>query len=664
MGEHRPRGEAARSSRALTQTATPAAGGIARVLPLLGLSHLDREFDYLIPAELDESAQPGVRVRVRFAGRLVDGFILERVATSTHTGKLGKLERVVSPEQILTPELIELVEAVAKRYAGTRADVLRLAIPPRHARAENKAAAEPAPAPDLPADIAAWDRYTNGSAFLHALKDGRSPRAAWQALPGEDWPARLADLARVTCEAGKSTVIVVPDQRDLIRVREACIQRVGVSAVVGLSAELGPAKRYRSWLAAVRGEARVVVGTRSAVFTPTPGLGLVVIWDDGDDNHADQRAPYPHAREVALLRAHLTGCAFVAAAFARTAEVQSLVETGWARDVVASRSVLRECAPTIAAPGDSEMALERDPLARAIRVPNIAFAAAREALKAGEPVLVQVPRRGYAPSIACTKCRTPARCRRCNGPLGQSKSGSLECRWCGVGDAGYRCATCGGTTLRALVIGADRTADEFGRAFPGAAVHSSSGGQVLSSVKTGRRVVVATIGAEPTADGGYGAALLLDGWSMLARPDLRANEEALRRWMNAAALVRPGGKVVVVADSAHPTVQALIRWDAIGHAHSQLTERSEVRFPPAVRMGAISGSAKAVDALLGSAHLPPEAQLLGPVPTPDGGERMLVRVPRSAGLALAKALMDASAVRSAKKDSESTKVQIDPVDIG
>ena len=116
---------------------------IARVLPMLSVPHLDREFDYLVAAEQSDDAQPGVRVRVRFHGRLVDAFILERRSETDHVGKLGWLDRVVSAERVLTPDVRRLVDAVAARYAGTRADVLRLAIPPRHANVEKETPAEP-----------------------------------------------------------------------------------------------------------------------------------------------------------------------------------------------------------------------------------------------------------------------------------------------------------------------------------------------------------------------------------------------------------------------------------------------------------------------------------------------------------------------------------------
>ncbi|MGW0251478.1 primosomal protein N' family DNA-binding protein, partial [Nocardia goodfellowii] len=178
----------------MAETTTTTAGRpIARVLPLLSPAHLDRDFDYLVPPEFDEIAQPGVRVRLRFAGRLVDGYLLERLEKSEHTGKLVKLERVVSPERVLTPEILRLAVAVAARYAGTRADVLRLAIPPRHAGAETgkkpkagKKAAAAAPV-NLDADDAGDAAEPTesrgvaadfGGAEAHSGLPGRSVRAA------------------------------------------------------------------------------------------------------------------------------------------------------------------------------------------------------------------------------------------------------------------------------------------------------------------------------------------------------------------------------------------------------------------------------------------------------------------------------------------------------
>jgi primosomal protein N' (replication factor Y) (superfamily II helicase) len=671
---------------------------VARVAVDISLAHLDRPFDYLVPASMDQTAVPGCRVRVRFAGQLVDGYLLDRAQTSEHQGRLSRLERVISPEPVLTPEIFDLARTVADRYAGTLADVLRLAIPPRHATAEREAPTAPVPATTPPPrplrpEPGSWTRYPAGEAFLAALAEGRPVRAAWSALPGPQWPAEIAIAAATTAAAGRGVVIVVPDARDLARI-DAALTAVscGAQGHVCLTADLGPAERYRRWLAVLRGTVRVVAGTRAAMFAPVGQLGLVVLWDDGDDLHAEPRAPYPNAREVLALRAHRSSAAALIGGFARTAELTQLVAAGWAKPLTGRPEVLRQVAPRVrAAPDEAELA--RDAAAMTARLPSLALRTARTAL-AGDarsgaprdsdardpvpagPVLVQVPRRGYLAAIACGRCRAQARCTVCAGPLQVGGSNEVPgCRWCGAVAADWTCPRCGSGRLRALVTGAARTAEELGRAFPGVPVRSSGGQHVLAEVPGEPALVIATPGAEPVAADGYAAALLLDGWALLGRPSLRAAEETLRRWLNAAALVRPGGSVVVLAEASLPAVQALVRWDPVGFAERELAERAQLGFPPAVRMAAVTGPPTAIAEFVGSAGLPDQAEVLGPVPAepgpsansaehdPEPQERALIRIPRAGGLALARALHDAQAARSARKDGAVVRVQLDPAEV-
>ena len=648
---------------------------------MLSVPHLDREFDYLVPADQSDDAQPGVRVRVRFHGRLVDAFVLERRSGTDHVGQLGWLDRVISAEPVLTPEVRRLVGAVAARYAGTRPDVLRLAVPPRHAAAE-KTQRQVCLLPVVdPVDASGWARYAGGGKFLDALKEGRAARAVWQALPSEQWCERLAEAAAAAISGGHGVLIVVPDQRDIDVMLPAATALIDESAVVALAAGMGPSARYRRWLSVLRGQARLVIGTRSAVFAPVDKLGLVIVWDDGDDSLAEPRAPYPHAREVAMLRAHQVRCAALIGGYSRTAEAQALITSGWAHDLVAPRQVVRAEAPRVIALDDTGYAEERDPAARTARLPSVALRTARAALERGTPVLIQVPRRGYVPSVACGRCRTIARCRHCMGPLSLSDrdADGAVCRWCGRIDTGVKCRRCGAGEVRAVVVGARRTAEELGRAFTGVPVITSAGDSVHSVIGAGPALVVATPGAEPRAPDGYGAALLLDTWSLLGRQDLRAAEDALRRWMSAAAQVHAraaGGVVVVVAESAIPTVQALIKWDPVGHAEAELAARVAVSLPPAVHIAVVDGASDAVAALLAQSTLPEDVDVLGPVDLPPGVRRppatavedqvirMLIRVPRGEGLALAAALRQATAVTSARHDHEAVRVQVDPLHIG
>jgi primosomal protein N' (replication factor Y) len=667
---------------------------VARVAVDISLPHLDRPFDYLVPAALAEAAVPGCQVRVRFAGQLTGGYLLERRADSDHQGKLGYLERVVSAEPVLTPEIAGLARAVADRYGGTMADVLRLAIPPRHAAASRSAAGPVPPdgadarsGPDPARETGEWSTYPDGPSFLSALADGRSPRAVWSALPGPGWPGNIAQAVAAVAGSGRGGLVVVPDARDLRLIDAALAAALGPGRHVVLAASLGPAERYRRWLAAARGEVAVVAGTRSAMFAPVRRLGLAVLWDEGDDLHAEPRAPYPHAREVLALRAHRARSALLLGGFARTAEAALLISTGWARPLEAGRRAVRQFAPAVQ-PSGSEAELARDEAARSARLPSVALRTARAALAHG-PVLFQVPRRGYLAAVACERCHSPARC-SCGGPAElPGPEAPLRCAWCGS-VIPRSCRRCGHKGLRALVTGARRTAEELGRAFSGVPVLTSGGSQVLDRVGGDPAVVVATPGGEPVADGGYAGAILLDGWAILGLASLRAAEEALRRWMNAAALVRPagqGGTIVVVADGAQPAVQALIRWDPATFAERELAERAELRFPPAARMASLSGPPPAVASLLSATTLPPGAELLGPLPASGrraAGKRLgnsraeadapetapspepvryLVRVPRPEGTELALALRSGQAARSAAKEPGAVRIQLDPAEL-
>lgn len=663
-----PRAEPARTSRW---------AGVAQVLVDVPLPHLDRPFDYGVPADLDAEVRAGMRVKVRFAGRERDGYVVGRSSASDHPGELAPIRRAVGAVPVLAPQVLTLAQAVAARYAGTTSDVLRLAVPPRHAGAEAAVlAADDARPPAITGglfaqsehppdgDHAAWQDHLGGAAFLRRLAAGESPRAVWTALPAVDaerqWPAALAAATEATVASGRGALLVVPDARDVQRMG-AALTEAGIEHVV-LTAEQGASARYRRFLQVLLGRVRVVVGTRSAAFAPVQRLGLVACWDEGDDLLEEPRAPYPHAREVLVMRAEAEGAGCLLGGFARTPAAEQLVTDGWARSLVAARETVRARTPRVVAPSDVDLA--REGQAAAARFPRPAWEMVGRALARG-PVLVQVPRAGYVPVVACARCRAPARCEHCHGPLGLgSGSAPPSCRWCGRRAIGWRCRECEGTQVRAVRVGSGRTAEELGRAFPGTPVLTSGRDPgVTESVDERPRLVVATPGAEPTAVGGYAAGVLLDGAVMAARDDLDASVEALRRWLNAAALVRADGEVMLLGSPPAGPAQALVRWDPVGHARRELDERAELGFPPVARIAGLTGTWAAIRDLLQRADLPAGAQVLGPQPVlgDDGEERAhaVVRVERAQGAALARGLKAAAAIRSAHKES-AVRIQVDP----
>lgn len=658
---------------------------VARVAVLTPMPHLDRAFDYEVPQVLAEAAQPGARVRVRLAGRLVDGFVLERVDTSDR--ELQPLASVHGPP-VLTPEVAALCRAVADRYAGTLADVLRFAVPARHARVERAVLAgagptpgespvPPAPGPASAEAVAAWARYAGGAPLLERIGGPQPVRALWVSGPAERTGQRLAELVAAVRGRGAGVLIVAADAAEVERISEALVSHAAVRPV-RLVADDGPEARYRAFLEILAGRAQVVVGTRTAVFAPVHDLAAIIIWDDADEAFSEPHAPGWHTREVAALRSAAEGISLVLAGPCPSLEATRMAESGWLAPVELPRAVLRSVMPRIQVSADIA---HGDPARAADRIPSVALEVLRAGVAQG-PVLVSVPRAGYLPALACQGCREPARCPTCSQVL--RADGADRRPRCGTHGAPQRwcCPVCGDERVRAVVVGVGRTAEEFGRALPGVAVLMSSGTSPTRTLGKHRGLVVATPGTEPDpGPEGYAALVVLDVAAALSRPGLRVAEEVLRRWLLAASLVRPaqrGGRVLVVGEPDVREVQALVRWDPRGYAVRELEDRRALALPPAVRVAQLRGPAletadlvDAVCAQVGQAVL----RRSGPLPVRSGNERgeaaapvgsegaevaWLVAVSVADGPRLAAALQAAQAIRSARRAPVVT-VRMDPV---
>lgn len=616
---------------------------VARVLIDSPLPQLDRLFDYEIPPSLREEAVPGVRVRVplRSAGRLVDGFLVELGEADAAGRPLSQLDAVVSPVVVLPDRLYALARRCADRAAGSAADILRLAIPKRMVRAEKAAVAAGAPPTatvsdaalrEIAEELAAYPRLRAAVAAGEriALDAPPHPRTLPDGREVGGWAVLLAAAAASVLAEGRSAVLVVPDHRDQGQLVAALAQWVPAEGLVEVDARQSSPARYAAFLRTLADAPCIVIGNRSAVYAPVHALGLVAIWDDGDPLLSEPLSPGVHARDAALVRHELDGGALLFSGHTRTTDVERLVAVGWLAEVPAARRTSPRVVLSATREGES----------RGQRVPSAAFAAAREALAHG-PVLVQVARPGYAPVLVCAQCRHPARCAHCAGPLQARRPGAVpECAWCGRAARGWACPECSSTTVRMASAGTERTADELGRAFPGTRIIVADGEHPVLTVDARPALVVATRGAEPIADRGYRAVVLLDGDRMLLADDLRIGESCLRWWSNAAALAAPGAPVHLVG-VAGPVARALATWTQPAYARAELSDRAVLRMPPTVRVAAVEGDTRAVAAALEAVRAAvPELDdlaVLGPVAT-ENGVRALVRFEYALGARVAEAV--------------------------
>ncbi|WP_291056156.1 primosomal protein N' [Herbiconiux sp.] len=475
----------------------------------------------------------------------------------------------------------------------------------------------------------------------HSVTPNAGASGAGARAPGDGptvghWALTAAQLAAAAYLRGESAIVAVPDYRDQTSIEQA-LESLGLAdVVVRLDARQARPDRYANFLTALDGAPHIVVGNRSSIYAPVSSLGQIVVWDDGDPLQSEPLAPYVHLRDAALVRQEQSGARLAFLSHARSTEVERLVELGFLHPVFPTPRYLPRVVPT--AEQD-----DADAPQNAARIPSSAWTAARKALESG-PVLVQVARPGYAPVLACTTCSTPASCTVCGGPLKVARAGERPtCSLCGAIAANWHCSHCAGTTLRFASIGAGRTADELGRAFPGVRVIVSDGERNLLTVDDRPALVVATRGAEPIATGGYRAVLLLDGPRMLARESLRVAEDCLRWWSNAIALSAPRATTMLVGVGGE-LARSLVTWQPESVAASELVDRRTLRFPPAVRLATLTGSPDTVAlALTELRSLLTQAEwekmdTLGPVPADDGMVRAIVRFDYSIGTSLARHL--------------------------
>ena len=678
------------------------------------LPHLDRPFEYAVtPATA--AVGPGMRVRVRFSGKDTEGIVLGRHDAPTTDRALAPLHRLVSEDVVVPPAMMRVCEEVAERCAGTVGDVLRLALPPRHARAEkaDRAAeekereetrlaegpAEQSPAeqdsaeqdstervaaePDAlsepseteqgPAEAAPTprpgDRYPGLAALVSRAgsPEGPVPRATLTLDAADTWTTVAAD-AIGDLEAEQGALVIAPDQRDVARLSRVLTER-GIAHEI-LAGTEGPEKRYRTFRRILRGATRVVLGNRSAAFAPVRNLALAICWDEADDLLEEPRAPYPHTRTVLQCRSAEERCALLFLSASDSVTLRALSDLGYLARLEPVPAPVTSVRPRIVAM--DEYLREREGASGRSRIPQEAMRVIRRGLEKG-PVLVQVPRSGYVPAIACTFCRTRAQCPHCAAPLSLAgRNGPLHCRVCGRREDAYRCPECDRTQVRAMVIGSTRTAEELHRAFPDTALKVAGGahGALEDDAVPDRAIIVATPGAEPAPAGRYAACLLLDADALLGRAAFDADVEAVRRWRGAISLVRSaddGGEVLVVGTSTLPAIRDLVAHRSSFFLDRVLEDRHELDLPPFSRVAEITGDREACRTFLETVELPDGTDVFGPVdlegPDAAGRARAVVRLEPSRSRELAAALRAGVAARSARKARGALRVRLDPPDV-
>ncbi len=445
----------------------------------------------------------------------------------------------------------------------------------------------------------------------------------------------IADCLR----RGKQALVLVPEigltPQTLARFRE----RLGVP-VHALHSGLNDGERTRTWAACLRGEARVIVGTRSAVFTPLPEAGLIVVDEEHDGSYKQQDGIRYHARDFALVRGKALDVPVVLGTATPSLETLHNARNGRYAHLRLSRRAGEAQPPSVRVLDVRKRAQQAGLLPDTLQ-------AIRRALQAEGQVLVFKNRRGYAPVLLCHDCGWSAHCKRCDSPMTVHAGGKrLQCHHCGARQAAPpACPDCGGLALQPQGIGTERLEETLAELFADVPVLRVDRG--TTQKRDGLAQQLAKLGDAPGIL--VGTQILAKGHDLphltrvavvgvdegLFSTDFRAGEKLAQQLIQVAGRAGRAGKRgdvwLQTHHPDHPLLNTLINGGYHAFADAELEQRRMAGFPPFAHLALLRAEARHVDAaqqFLQAARQVLRAhdamlELHGPLPAP---------MPRRAGL--------------------------------
>ena len=564
---------------------------------------LHRFFDYLAPeGEALTVADIGLRVRVPFGRQSKIGVLVELPASSDFSpAQLKSVESILRDLPPLPPDWFRLCEFCAAYYQAPLGEVMISTLPAGLRRVDPpKARATRRVTKNLPAQTRPTLTAEQQVALDRIAADGGADGDSFRAyllhgVTGSGKTEVYLRLVERALAAGKQALLLVPEINLTPQLEARVAARFPEAGLASLHSELTEAARTRNWRAALDGSARIVLGTRLAIFTPLPDLGLIVVDEEHDASFKQQDGMRYSARDVAVFRARERGIPIVLGSATPSLE-------SWA-NATDTRTPARYTLLTL-----HERAVENARLPAVQRIDTrleklqdglsgVLLRAIGQRLERGEQSLVFLNRRGYAPVLTCTSCGWISHCTRCAANLVlHLADGRLRCHHCGFECRVPRaCPTCGNQDIQPFGRGTQRIEAVLSERFPQARIlrvdrdsaKSRKQWEVLvEQIHAGEADIL--VGTQMLAKGHDFPKLTLVGAlgadAALFASDCRAPERLFAQLMQVAGRAGraelPGEVLIQTQFPEHPLYAALVRHDYPAFANEQLKEREQAGFPP------------------------------------------------------------------------------------
>ena len=593
-------------------------------------------FDYLIDDAMP--AGPGDRVVVPFGARERVGVVIDVGDATVATSRLKPVTRVLADAPKLPADWLEQMRFLASYYQRPLGETVAAALPPR------LRSLKPLPKRKQPADNSeggAAHRFVTGHAPnpAQAQAIGRISAAlgAFRTflLHGITGSGKTEVYLRLIAEVlatGRQALALVPEIGLTPQLEARFREAFPEARIAVLHSALEDTARTHAWLDAARGDAQIVLGTRLAVLTPLPRLGLVVVDEEHDASFKQQEGLRYSGRDAAVQRAKLAGCPIVLGTATPSLETWFNCRAGRYELLALPERAVPGAKLPIVRTVDLRTESAEHGLAKPV------LDAIRARMARGEQSLVFINRRGYAPVLSCEACGWAAGCGRCSAHLVlHSTDRRLRCHHCGAEQAIPRaCPTCGNVDLRPLGRGTQRIEETLAGLFPEARIvridrdsarRRGALARTLEGIGRGEGDIL--VGTQLLAKGhdfpNLTLVSVLNADSALLSTDYRSAERLFATLAQVGGRSgrreQPGEVLVQTRYPGHPMFQALVRHDYAGFAESQLAERESAGFPPFVHEAALRAEAAKLEsamAFLRTAarliEVPASVQVYDPVP--------------------------------------------------
>jgi primosomal protein N' (replication factor Y) len=535
---------------------------------------------------------------------------------------------------MVSETVISHIEMVRNRFGGSFWAVLNSAVPSRVAKEEKLIKSDASTNEASSFDSPGLRELIGRADFGQLLS---KQRLKW----GINFPIAtdpnwfLLEIVKLRAQVSQ-ILLIVPDEKDVSTLSVVLANHFG-DGFIELGSHLSKNLRYRNFLKTRYMTPKVIISTRSGVFAPLEKNATVIVLSDLDSSHYELHSPGWNTRDVTLLRDHFTSLIFISPS--HSLEIARLIEIGWLEKKLYKQK-------------NTQRFLTNEN-------GNSYVSSIKKGISNGN-VLVSVSEKGYANLFLCSKCRNTANC-ECGGKLQIDGSKKIpKCYLCQTEYKNWKCSFCADNRPFVIAKGIERTAEEIGRAIPKIAILVSSGNKQISSVPSGRHIVVSTAGSEP--NGVYSSVVMLDGEKIFNRPSLRAEELAKFHWFSLLSKASNSAEIFLSLPNHHPSVQCLLRGDSLANAASELNSRDKAKLPPFYRVAVVIGDKPEISKFAENLRNDKTYEITGPITIDSYQSKLLIRVKLAEGSLLVDLLDDVIKVQALKR-RKIFSIRFDPFDL-